>query len=175
MFDATTRVQYKAMVNEAIDAGWSLDRAREFFRWAVLMLTRTRIDASNGATIPVRRSALLNFTIRARNRLLANLTPWSREKWSIVLRPRHLSDTPKILDLIDRRLDAFHDDAGQPVPGATEAEELAAVRLQLRRIARLIEHFRGRKVARLEALLAGPADGVGVHVVFPDNGTRKVA
>ena len=150
-FDATSRTQYEAMINEAIDAGWSIERARKFFRWAVLMLSRTRIDLTNGAAVPVRRSKIAALAVRARNKVLATLTPWSREKWALKLRPRVLRDAPRIWDLIDRRLDAFQDQ--EPEQSGDPGRELAAIRRELDRIERLITRMRGYRSLRLLHLL----------------------
>ena len=39
-FEARNRGEYGAMVEAALAAPWSLDRARQFYRWAVMMLVR---------------------------------------------------------------------------------------------------------------------------------------
>lgn len=171
-FDATSRTEYEAMVSEAIAAGWSLERARSYFRWAVLMFARTRIDLTNGAPVPVRRSRSRDFTIRARNRLLAMLTPWSREKWSLVLRARNLRDAPRIHALLDGGAAAFYDG---DIAAADPRHELAAVKRELRRIGSLIAQMRGYRSSRLDALLGDAPRTTPSAASSPPHDARKVA
>lgn len=152
LFDATSRAQYRDMIEKALLSGWSIERARFFFRWAVLLLARSRIGLSNRAKIPVRRNTIEKFGIRARNRILAALSPWGREWWSLTFRPRRLTDAQRIYDLIDLRLDGFQDlEANQP---GESRSELDALYREIGRIARLIAHKRGYPSSRLGKLLA---------------------
>jgi hypothetical protein len=171
LFDATTRVQYRGMIEDALQSGWSIERARLFFRWAVLLLKRSRIDLTNGAKVPVRRSKIKSFATRARNRLLTILSPWSREWWSLTLRPRMLQDAPRIYDLIDRGLDGFQDqDVGQSSGDADS--ELTAVYNEIGDIAHLISSARGYSSSRLEHLLARSQDA---QTPAPTVESRKIA
>lgn len=150
--DATRREQYESLVCAAIGAGWSLERARGFWRWAVLMFVRTRIDLINGAPIPVRQSEWRKLSTRARNKLLDTVFPLGRERWSLKLRPWRLDDANRIYDLFDRRLEAFSDQDALHTSVSPE-REMEAIRGELGRIASLIESMRGRPSVKLAHML----------------------
>lgn len=174
VLDARTGADYERMVSEAIEAGWSLDRARSFWRWAVLMLVRTRIDVTNGAVVPLRRSPLASLAVRVRNRLWTTLTPWSREWLSLKLRPRTLRDATRIEDLIDRNLGSFHDQDTRLADGDA-ASEMAAICAELRRISQLIADLRGYPSSRLKNLLGSAEPDRCTGLAGRESGRSKAA
>ncbi len=151
-YDAKTREEYAKFVDEAIEAGWSLERSRAFFRWAVLRLNRTRIDMTNGARTATRQGAISHFVRRAFNRILLAVTFSSREQLGLWRRPPRLKDASRIYSLIDRNLLAFYDDQSALVDGSL-IEETDALTRQLRRISRFVEKRRGVAPAKLNAMI----------------------
>ncbi len=95
-YDAKSREDYARFVDQAIDAGWSFERSRAFFRWAVLMMARTRIDMTNGAKTPTRQGALARLARRVSNRALLAMTSSSREQLGLRRCPRRLDDSDRI-------------------------------------------------------------------------------
>ena len=152
-YDAKTRQEYAKFVGEAIDAGWSLERSRAFFRWAVLRLIRTRIDMTNGVKTATRQNAISHFVRRAFNRILLAIAFSSREQLALWRRPRRLRDATRIYSLIDQNLSAFYDDQSAIVDSKLD-EETDALTRQLRRIAEFVAKRRGVAPAKLNAMIA---------------------
>jgi hypothetical protein len=151
-YDANSREDYEVLVNQAIDAGWSLERSRAFFRWAVLMMARSRIDMTNGAKTPTRQNALARLARRISRRITLAVTPWTREELSLRLRPRRLNDAGRIYSLLDRNLSAFYDDDISTVHSDLQSETGALIR-QLRRISDFVEKRRGVAPAKLNSAI----------------------
>jgi hypothetical protein len=152
-YDANSREEYARFIDQAIDTGWSLERSRAFFRWAVLMMARTRIDLTNGASTPTRQSQLNRLARRISRRLALAMTSLSREELRLRLRPRRLSDATRIFSLLDQSLSAFHD--AETVPTGPDLEaETAALRRQLQKISEFIEKRRGSVAAKLNSTIS---------------------
>ena len=149
-YDANSREDYAILVDQAIRAGWSLERSRAFFRWAVLMMMRSRIDMTNGAKTPTRQSSLARFARRVSRRIRLAMTSSSREELGLRLRPRQLNDAARIYSLLDRKLSAFYDDDDTPVASDLHTET-GALRRQLRRISEFVEKRRGVAPAKLNS------------------------
>jgi hypothetical protein len=151
-YDAKTREDYAVLVDHAIGAGWSLERSRAFFRWAVLMMARSRIDMTNGAKTPTRQSALARLARRVIRRMMLEVTSLSREELSLRLRPRRLNDACRIYSLLDRNLSAFYDDDAEFGHSDLQSET-SALRRQLRRISEFVEKQRGVAPAKLNSAI----------------------
>ena len=151
-YDAKTREDYAVLVDQAIGAGWSLERSRAFFRWAVLMMARSRIDMTNGAKTPTRQSALARLARRVIRRMMLEVTSLSREELSLRLRPRRLNDACRIYSLLDRNLSAFYDDDAEFGHSDLQSET-SALRRQLRRISEFVEKQRGVAPAKLNSAI----------------------
>jgi hypothetical protein len=151
-YDARSREEYARLVDQAIGAGWSLERSREFFRWAVLMMTRNRIDMTNGAITPTRQSPLGRLARRVSRRLMLATTSSSREELALRRRPRQLKDKAKVYSLIDRTLSAFYDD-DVALEHCDLHDETDALRRQLRRISDFVKKRRGVAPAKLNSAI----------------------
>jgi hypothetical protein len=152
-YDAHSREEYARLVDEAIGAGWSVERSRVYFRWAVLMMARIRIDLTNGARTPTRQSPLARMARRVSRRLALLMTPWSREELGLRLRPRRLNDAARVFSLIDGNLSTFYDDA-VPSADADLQTETGALKRQLRRISSFVEKRRGVAPAKLNSAIS---------------------
>jgi hypothetical protein len=152
-FEVNSRADYKATVEQALASGWSLERARMFYRWAVLLFVRTRIDMTNGRASSARSGWLARFTQRALNSLRLRLTPWTDQIWTIERRPKLLDARSDIYALIDQRHAAFYEIA-KPEPTADENAELATLVKQLRVVADRIWRDTGMRPERLDAMIA---------------------
>ena len=154
VFCAKSRDQYGVLIEKALAEGWSLERARGFYRWAVLALMRTRIDMTNGARIASRRGKLHHFLHRALTRIGMAVGRMSREEVDIARRPRRLNSASRIYRLLDQRLALFYqlDQVSEIESG--EAEETASLKRQFQRVAGFVEQRRGKVPAKLHALLA---------------------
>jgi hypothetical protein len=155
-YNVTTRPQYAAAIDEALKAGWSLARARRFFRWAVLILVRSRIDLTNGAPTPTRQHRLEKLVRRGYRHLLRILIRKSPEEIVWVLRPRRLDDRARIYRLFDQALFSFLDDGAKKGIPNTDAESRQLVR-ELRRISDFITIRRGAAPAKLVSMISGPS------------------
>jgi hypothetical protein len=151
-YDANSREEYARLVDQAIGAGWSLDRSRAFFRWAVLMLARNRIDMTNGAKTPTRQSPLMRLARRIFRRIVLAMSSSNREELGLRLRPRQLNDAARIYSMFDQRLSSFYDDAVASETVSLDAET-ASLKRQLRRISRFVENQRGAAPARLNFVI----------------------
>ncbi|TLG77615.1 hypothetical protein [Methylocystis sp. B8] len=152
-YDANSREEYAEFVDQAIGAGWSLERSRAYFRWAVLMMARTRIDVTNGASTPTRQSRLGRLARRASRRLALAATSLSREELGLrFLRPRRLCDAYRIFTLLDQNLSAFYDADAAPT-GPDLRTETEALRRQLRRISEFVEKRRGNSPTKLNSAI----------------------
>jgi hypothetical protein len=116
-------------------------------------LVRTRIDMTNGAKTPVRQNTMVRFWQRAINRILSSVASVSREQLALWRRPRWLENAARIYALIDRDLVTFYDDPSAVIHGDTH-QETAALKRQLRRIARFVERQRGSAPVKLNAMIA---------------------
>jgi hypothetical protein len=152
-YDARTREEYAEFVDRAIGAGWSLERSRAFFRWAVLMLARTRVDMTNGATTPTRLSPAGRLIRRVWRRLVLAMTSWSREELGLYRRPKHLRDADKIFSLFDQNLATFYESDAAPA-GPDLQTETAALKRQLQKISKFIESRRGRAPSKLNSAIS---------------------
>lgn len=153
VFDAQSREQYKEMVEAAVDCGWSIERARAYFRWAVLMLHRTRIGVTAHGPKNVTPSRLMRFWMRAFRYLARKVIPYSDEKLGILSRPRRLQEAEKIYELIDRKAKAFYTlkpPVGSEVSARAELDEL---RTQLARIAAQFEKLCGTAPRKLQEVI----------------------
>ena len=151
-YEAHSREEYARLVDLAIGAGWSLARARAFFRWGVLMLARSRVDMSNGATTPTRQNSLARLSRRISKRIMMGLGSLTREELGVKLRPRRLNDAARIYSLIDQNLSAFYDD-GKSRESAGLDPETAALKRQLLRISTFVEKRRGAAPAKLNSMI----------------------
>jgi hypothetical protein len=152
-YDANSREEYAGLVDQAIGAGWSLERSRAFFRWAVLMMVRTRIDLTNGASTPTRQGWLNRLMRRASRRLALAMTSLSREELGLRLRARRLSDATRIFSLLDHNRSAFYDD-DTVLTGCDLQTETAALRRQLRKISEFVEKRRGSAAVKLNSAIS---------------------
>jgi hypothetical protein len=152
-YDANSREEYARLVDRAIGAGWSLERSRAFFRWAVLMMVRTRIDLTNGASTPTRQGWLNRLMRRASRRLALAMTSLSREELGLRLRARRLSDATRIFSLLDHNRSAFYDD-DTVLTGCDLQTETAALRRQLRKISEFVEKRRGSAAVKLNSAIS---------------------
>jgi hypothetical protein len=154
VFSAKSREQYRVLIERALAEGWSLERARGFFRWAVLALVRTRVDMTNGARIVLRRGKLSHFVRRAITRIRMAVERVSREELDIVRRPRKLLSAGRIYALLDQRLSHFYDlDQDLEIIPDVAAETASLVR-QLWRISDFVEQRRGKAPDKLQALVS---------------------
>lgn len=154
VFDARSREEYKEMVESAVDCGWSIERARAFFRWAVLMLYRTRIGVTAHGPKNVTPSPWMRFWMRAFRYLARKMIPYSDERLGILSRPRRLLEVGKIYELIDRKKKAFYA-LKPPVGGDASANaELDELRAQLARIAAQFEKLCGSAPRKLQQVIA---------------------
>ncbi|KIF66081.1 hypothetical protein HY68_37765 [Streptomyces sp. AcH 505] len=151
-YDAKSREDYARFVDQAIDAGWSFERSRAFFRWAVLMMARTRIDMTNGAKTPTRQGALARLARRVSNRALLAMTSSSREQLGLRRRPRRLDDSDRIYSLLDRNLSTFYDD-DTALQSSNRDQETSALKRQLGRLADFIEQKRGIAPEKLNSVI----------------------
>ena len=151
-YDAASRDEYARFIDRAIDAGWSLERARAFFRWAVLMMARSRIDMTNGAATPTRQSPLGRLARRVSRRIRLALGSSSREELGLRRRPRRLNDAVRIYSMIDGKLSAFYDDAASPEHPSLD-DETAALKRQLGRLSGFVEKRRGAAPDRLNTII----------------------
>lgn len=152
-FEAKNRGEYGAMVEAALASPWLLERARLFFRWAVMMLVRTRVDMTNDRAPSVRSRGAARFIRRGFNYLRRRVTPWTDEKWAIMRRPKRLHDAPTIRALLDQQLPVFYDYEG--VKWAPElSDETANLRRELNTIADVVRESTGHRAERLEAMLS---------------------
>jgi hypothetical protein len=152
-YDANSREDYAILVDRAIGAGWSFERSRAFFRWAVLMMARTRIDLTNGASTSTRQSRLGRLARRAWKRFVLATTSLSREELGLRLRPRRLSDATSVFSLLDQNLSAFYD-ADITLVGPDLQTETASLRRQLRKISGFVEKHRGSVPAKLNSAIS---------------------
>jgi hypothetical protein len=153
LFDARTRNQYRQMVEAALDAGWDFERARSFFRWAVLSLTRSRIGVTRAGPGAPPSSSLVRFIKRGSRYVRRKVTRYSDEHWGIMTRPRRLPEVDRIYALIDGGLKAFYALPSPRKHREAAHHEAAAVRVQLGRIADRFERLCGRAPARLVEML----------------------
>lgn len=151
-YDATSRDEYVRFVDQAIDAGWSLERSKAFFRWAVLMMVRSRIDMTNGAMTPTRQSRLARLARRVSRRIMLAISSSDREELSLRLRPRRLSDAALIYSMFDQNLSAFYDRAAALERSDLE-DETAALKRQLGRLSGFVEKRRGAAPERLNSII----------------------
>lgn len=149
-YDANSRDEYERFVDRAIDAGWSLERSRAFFRWAVLMMVRSRIDMTNGAMTPTRQSALARLARRIYRRIMLAMSSSNREELGLRLRARRLDDAALIYSMFDQKLSAFYD-RGAALQRSGLDDETAALKRQLGRISSFVEKHRGAAPARLNS------------------------
>ncbi|HZP68461.1 MAG TPA: hypothetical protein VFB29_00840 [Pseudolabrys sp.] len=162
-FEAKSRTEYGAMVEAALASPWLLERARLFYRWAVMMLVRTRVDMTNGRAPSVRALRAGRFVRRGFNYLRRRFTPWTDEQWSIMRRPKNLNDAPAIHALLDRQLPVFYD--CETAKRAPEEEETAGLKRELAAIAHAVRKTTGHRADRLEAMLSiVKAESVGEAV-----------
>lgn len=154
VFSARSREQYEVLIDRALAAGWSLERARGFFRWAVLALVRTRIDMTNGARIVMRRGKVHHFVHRAITRIRMAVEGRSREELDVSRRPRVLRSRDQIFALLDGRLSLFYDEKQQPEGRRDDTGETASLKRQLRRISDFVEQHRGAPPEKLNAIIS---------------------
>jgi hypothetical protein len=154
LFDARSRTEYKEMVETAIDCGWDFERARGYFRWAVLMLTRTRIGVTNARFGRLGAAAVVKGLKRGLRYLRRRMTRYSDEEWQIMFRPPRLRERQKIYALVDGRLNAFYDLASSMVHGESEEQETNSILEQLARIAARFERLCGRQPDKLVELIS---------------------
>ncbi len=152
-FEAKSRDEYGALVERALASPWSLERARQYYRWAVLSLIRTRVDMTNGRAPSVRSQGMAYWARRSLNFVRRRTTRWSDEKWLTMLRPRHLDAAPAIRELVDRRLAVFYD-GEEGRPAADQDAETAALRSNLKTIGNVIRDSTGFTAERLEKMLS---------------------
>lgn len=151
-YDAGSREEYARFIDLAIDGGWSFERSRAFFRWAVLMLVRNRIDMTNGAMPPTRQGPLNRLARRISRRIMLMLSSSNREQIGLRRRPHRLSDVGRIYSLIDERRSAFYDDAASLARPSGDTET-AALKRELRRLSRFVEKRRGAAPERLNSII----------------------
>lgn len=151
---ARTREQYASLIDQVLGMGWSIERARAFFRWSVLLLLRTRIDTTNGAWVAMRRGGMHRFFHRAVIRLRMLLESRSREELDVVRRPRKLIDQDRIYTLLDRGLPNFSEVMSETSRSRDRAKETASLRRQLQRVSDLLRSSRGVVPLKLQALVA---------------------
>jgi hypothetical protein len=152
-YDANSREEYARLVDLAIDAGWSLERSRAFFRWAVLMLARSRLDMTNGAKTPTRQTPMVRLARRISRRIILALSSSNREELGLRRRPRRLNDAARIYSMIDHGLSAFYDDAASLELSSLDSET-AALKRQLTRLSRFVEKRRGIAPERLNSMIS---------------------
>ena len=154
-FEAKSRDEYGAMVEAALASPWLLERARLFYRWAVMMLVRTRVDMTNDRAPSIRTSSATRFIQRGLRFLRRRLTPWTDEKWAIMRRPQRLNDAATIHTLVDRQLPVFYDcETGKRT---AEHDETSALKRELGTIAKIVRSSTGHRAERLEAMLTAAA------------------
>jgi hypothetical protein len=148
-----TSRSYRAALDRALAAGWSLEISRRAFRWAALMFSKTRIDMTNGARSPIRRSQLETLSRRVLRKLRRTFLGGSDAWSSLRATPSLLADADRIYRLIDSRSDMFFD-LDRPENATTSPErELAAIRAQLARISHAFHRSTGAHAVKLEAML----------------------
>jgi hypothetical protein len=152
-FEAKSRGEYGAMVEAALASPWLLERARLFYRWAVMMLVRTRVDMTNDRAPSVRSHGAARLIRRGMNYLRRRVTPWTDEKWTIMRRPKHLRDAPTIQALLDKQLPVFYDYEGDK-RAPVRNEETAVLKHELGTIAAVMRESTGHRAERLEAMLS---------------------
>ncbi len=152
-FEAKSRGEYGAMVDAALASPWSLERARLFYRWAVMMLVRTRVDMTNGRAPSVRSRGASRFIRRGFNYMRRRVTPWTDEKWTIMRRPKRLHDAPTIQALLDQQLPVFYDYDGAG-PALVIDDETAGLKRELSTIADVLCESTGHRAELLEAMLS---------------------
>ena len=135
-----SRAGYAAALDEALASGWSMDRARSFFRWAVLALERTRLQM-NGK-VPADRSSrdLVTLIRRAANRLRRQLLRIDDPRWDLISRPKRPRAAEDVRLMIDRRYDAVTDLPRHTVAGDKDAETRALCDA----LGQLAKHFTAR-------------------------------
>jgi hypothetical protein len=151
-YDATSRDQYGRFIDDALESGWSMERARAFFRWAVLMLVRGRIDLTNGEPTPTRQGRLRRLLRGGRRRLVRAVTRRSPEEVIWRLRPRRLDDSTRIYGLIDKGLAALFDDGPthREIDAKAESDQLVK---QLCRISDFIAARKGGVPSKLTSMI----------------------
>ena len=148
-----TSSSYRAALDRALSSGWSLEISRRAFRWAALLLCKTRIDVTNGARLSIRQSSLEIFGRRVLRKLRRTLLSKNDASWSLRSTPSQLAEAEKIYRLIDSRSDMFFDLDGAAGSMASANEELQAIRAQLTRIASIFHRSTGARAVKLEAML----------------------
>jgi hypothetical protein len=148
---------YHSALNRALAVGWSLERSRQGFRWAALLLCRPRIDLTNGARLPIRQSSMEIFGRRVLRKLRRVLLPGSEGWWSIRSAPKSLDVAKVVYRLLDSKADMFFDlnDGNETV--SNPREELAAIRVQLARISSVFYRSTGVRATKLDAMLGQAA------------------
>jgi hypothetical protein len=157
-----TSSSYGAALDRALSSGWSLEISRRAFRWAALLLCKTRIDMTNGARLSIRQSSLEIFSRRVLRKLRRTLLSKNDATWSLRSMPSRLADVEKIYRLIDSRSDMFFDLDGAAESMASADEELKAIRAQLTRIASIFHRSTGARAVKLEAMLDHGAAGSAI-------------
>ncbi|MCU1281521.1 MAG: hypothetical protein JWM53_5067 [bacterium] len=134
----TTRDSYFAAIESALRDGWSFERVRAAYRWCVLEYVRAIADISDGFDYSETRAA----TMWQRARGLLFMVPGVREQRDLLRRPRTLREQGRLGRLILSGKPSLLDVPPDQREAASEANESAALRRQVRRLAAQL--YRGR-------------------------------
>jgi hypothetical protein len=150
LYEARTREEYREKVCEALQRDWSFEQSRQFFRWAVLLLVRSRIRVTPEGLV---RNPLYKIVKRTLRYMRRKIMPWSDQEWQVALRWRTLPEKDKVYQLIDGRFDGFYsipNDQPQVIAREVETRYLIGA---LEEIACIYEKKSGTRAVKLRQLL----------------------
>lgn len=144
---------YAECIDRALGEEWSFHRAQKAFRWASMLLCRTRVDLTGGARRRVRDLPIEAFVRRALRKLRRSALPGSDPWWSLRTSPKKFPDAQRVFDLIDSGSDMFLDLEVPGSSGETPATEAESIIGQLRRVALVVRRATGRSATRLDRII----------------------
>jgi hypothetical protein len=153
----TTRADYFAAIDRALEEGWSFERVRRSYRWYVFEFIHAAINL--GDRYPKREGAQRSLGQRAIEQIDRRILPGFEQRWDCERRGLASDSAMQICALFEKRLTTVVDiePPGPTDSRASQAEE-SALREEMRRLANaLFPSDEARSRSRLFRILSSPA------------------
>lgn len=152
---ASNADQYEGKIDEALRSGWSLERSRLFFRWAALLLIKTRMQLWAGEDSSRGKGRFYHFCQRVLRYVGRRFDPLFAERASLRSGSASADVTKTLLEMVEQRKEMIQDLESRRLATTGDVEEQKSVVTQLHRLLGRFSSASGRVPDRMRQLLEG--------------------